>query len=132
VIVDEATRGESAVPAAESDGDRLVATYFHSQRRCKTCNTIEAYSREALEVAFEDELRSGRVVWRALNFEDPANAAYRERYGLFTSTLVLSDVHDGKERDWFGLDETWSLVGDKPAFLAYVERETRAVLESAP
>ena len=39
---------------------------------------------------------------------------------------------DGEERDWHELDETWQLVGDKPAFLEYVERETRAVLEAAP
>ena len=46
--------------------------------------------------------------------------------------VVLSDFRDGKERDWRDLDEVWGLVGDKAAFLAYVERETRDFLAEAP
>jgi hypothetical protein len=131
VIVDEATRSVAA-PPADTAGDRLVAYYFHGQRRCKTCNAIEAYAKEALETAFPEEWRSGRLEWRTVNFDLEANAHYRERYGLFTSMVVLSDFRDGKERDWRDLDEVWGLVGDKAAFLAYVERETRDFLAEAP
>jgi hypothetical protein len=132
VVVDELTRPEAAAPAAaEPAGDRLVAYYFHGNRRCATCNTIEAYAREAVASAFPEELRSGRLVWRTVNFEEPANAHFRESYGLYSSTLVLSDVRGGRERAWVELEQVWLLVRDKPAFLAYVARETRALLGPA-
>ncbi len=133
VVVDELTRPEpSGTTTEQFEGDRLVAYYFHGNRRCATCNSIENYTREALESRFAGELASGRVVWRTLNFEDPINASYREKYVLASSTLVLSDVRDGQERDSTELDEVWALVINKSAFQEYVEREVRAALESTP
>jgi len=133
VVVDEATRSDPEAGAVEQfEGDRLVAYYFHGNRRCATCNSIEAYAREALESGFAEELRSGRLVWRALNYEDPANARYRDQYILVSSTLVLSDVRDGEERDSAELDEVWIKVVDKDEFMKYVQREVRDALESAP
>jgi len=133
VVVDEATGGEAQAPGVASPaGDRLVAYYFHGHRRCATCNTIEAWAREAIEGAFPGELRSGRIAWQTLNYEEPANASLRERYLLYTSTLVLSDVRGGAERDWLELDEVWQLAGDKAAFTEYVQRETLAMLEAGP
>ena len=133
VIFDEATRSDPVPTAVEQfEGDRLVAYYFHGNRRCKTCNAIEAYARETIEKRFPEELRSGRIVWRTLNYEDEVNASYRERFMIVSSALVLSDVRSGTERDWHDLDEVWVLEIDKPKFMAYVEREVRTVLESAP
>ena len=134
VVVQEVSRADDFAEPDQAatvpeTGTVLTAYYFHGNKRCSTCNTIEAYGREAIETRFGDELKSGRIVWRVLNFDDPKNAALRERYALFSSTLLLSDVRDGKERDWYPLDETWKLFRDKQAFLAYVEKETRAILE---
>ena len=107
-------------------GGRLVTL------SCTTCNRIEAYARETIEKRFPDEVKTGRIVWRTLNYEDEANATYRERFMLVSSALVLSDVRSGSERDWHDLDEVWVLEIDKPKFMAYVEREMRGVLESTP
>ena len=133
VILDEFTRSDPVTgPLEQFQGDRIVAYYFHGNVRCATCNSIEAHAREALETGFADELRSGRIVWRTLNFEDPANASYRDRYVIVSSTLVLSDVRGGEERDSVELDEVWTRVVDKDDFVKYVQREVSGMLESAP
>ncbi|MHC4550768.1 MAG: nitrophenyl compound nitroreductase subunit ArsF family protein [Planctomycetota bacterium] len=138
LVIDEATRaapgaGEAATPADTGTARRQVMVYyFHGDRRCQTCNRIEAYAEEALRSAFPDAWASGALAWRTVNIDDAANEHFRERYGLFTSTLVLSRVVGGEERDWRDLDEVWHLVGDKTAFCAYVRRETRSMLEETP
>jgi hypothetical protein len=49
-------------------------------------------------------------------------------YGLFTQSLILSRVVDGKEVEWKNLDQIWKLVGDKEQYLTYVTSETRNFL----
>ena len=133
VVFDEVTRSEPVGTSVEQfEGDHVVVYYFHGNKRCATCTSIEQYAREAIEKGLPEELRSGRIVWRTLNFEDDANASYREEYTLVSSSLVLSDVRDGKQHDSVDLDEVWTLVTDKAAFLKYVESEIRELLESAP
>ena len=63
--------------------------------------------------------------------DEPGNGHLRERYALYSATLILSDVRGGKERDWRDLDEVWMLFSDKAAFFDYVERETREFMEEA-
>jgi hypothetical protein len=113
-------------------GDVLVAYYFHGNRRCATCNGIEAWAHEAVTRAFAGEIESGRLTWRTLNYDDERNAALRERYGLYSSTIVLSDVRGGEERAWRELEEIWSLSTDESGLGDYVVRETRAMLKAAP
>lgn len=136
VVVVQELRGKGGGPggqaAAAPEGDVLVAYYFHGNRRCTTCNAMETWAREALGGAFADELASGRIRWRTLNYEDAGNDALRERYGLYASTIVLSDVRGGEERRWRELGEIWSLTDDQHGFSVYVVREARALLGSTP
>ena len=52
------TEGNTAEIAAP---DRtLIVYYFHGNKRCNTCRTIEAYTEEAIRTGFPNELRSGQ------------------------------------------------------------------------
>jgi hypothetical protein len=136
VVVVQELRGKGGgageASAAAPAGDILVVNYFHGNRRCVTCNRLEAWARETIQGAFAAELGTGRIQWRTLNYEDERNAALRERYGLYSSTIVLSDMRGGEERDWRELEEIWSLQSDERGFSEYVVREARAFLEAAP
>jgi len=136
VVVAQELRREEGGPGGPADGepqgDVLVATYFHGNRRCATCNTIEAWAREAMHDAFPKEIRSGRIAWRTANYEEARNAAHRERYGLYSSAIVLSDVRGGEERRSVDLEEIWALSTSERGLKDYVVRETRAFLESVP
>jgi hypothetical protein len=118
----------AAVVAPSALAHRVIALYFHTTYRCASCRAIEANSREAIETAFAEELKSGRLVLRTVNIEDKGNEHFARDYKLFTKSLVLIDEVNGRQLQWKNLEKVWQLLQDKPAFLRYVQMETRAYL----
>ena len=130
----------SAVPTASAarakssprmPGRTVVAYYFHGNFRCQTCRKIEALSREAVESGFPEDLKAGRLEWRVINVEEPGNEHFVQDYQLFSKSLVLVAKEGSKETRWKNLQKVWTLVGDKEAFIQYVQDETRAYLGGA-
>lgn len=119
----------TAKPASEKSSPVLVAYYFHGTSRCSTCLKMEKYAREAVEESFGDDARSGRVQWQAVNYDEPANEHFVKQYELFASALVLASGQADVQR-WQKLERIWDLVGDEPAFKAYVAEQVTSMLRS--
>jgi hypothetical protein len=98
----------------------LVVYYFHGTKRCRTCRTIEAFTKEAVESAFASELEAGEVEIRTVNVEAAGNEHFVDDYELATRSVVLVDMVAGEEKRWQRLDEVWSLVGDRASFIDYI------------
>jgi len=114
----------AAVDSVESPGsDQIVVYYLHMNRRCMTCNKLEAYSKEAVETGFADQLKDSSIVFQVENFEQEGNEHFAKDYQLYSQSLILSRQHNGKETEWKNLDQIWKLVGDKDEFIAYVQTE---------
>jgi hypothetical protein len=132
-----ASNQETLQAGAASDGNaapaaahRVIAYYFHGSQRCKTCLTIEAYTAEAIRASFADALSDGTLEWKVVNIEEPENEHFVEDYQISTRTVVLVEMQDGKQIRWSPLGRVWELVGDKPAFMAYIQDETKGYLGS--
>jgi hypothetical protein len=110
-------------------GSKVIAYYFHGSFRCQTCHKLEAYAKEAIETNFKDELSSGRLEYKAVNVEEKRNEHYVGDYGLYTKSIVLSVVKDGKEEKWKNLDKIWEYVNDKDRYIGYVKREVGDLLK---
>jgi hypothetical protein len=110
----------------------VIVYYFHGNRRCPTCRSIEGYSDETIEKEFAAEIKNGTVEWQVLNFEEKENEHFVKTYGLYVQSLILSRVVDGKEVAWKDLDKIWELVRDKDKFVAYVRDATRAFINEKP
>jgi hypothetical protein len=117
-------------PPGAVHGKQVVAYYFHRSERCETCNKLEAYSHEALAAGFADELADGRMAWQVVNYQEPAGEHFRDDFGLIAPSLVLAEVRNGRAVRHRELSDIWTLVDDKPAFLAYVQRQTKEFLDS--
>ena len=76
---------------------KVIAYYFHGSFRCVTCNNIERYAREAIETNFKDALASGNLEFEVINVENKGNERFSNDYQLYTKSLILSLVKDGKE-----------------------------------
>ncbi|MEW5796179.1 MAG: nitrophenyl compound nitroreductase subunit ArsF family protein [Candidatus Zixiibacteriota bacterium] len=126
--VDTATQAQEVSTDSATVVSIIYATYFHGDVRCATCTKLEAYSREAIEVGLEKEVRDSLVVFRTINWDREENAHYIDDYQLYTKALILSRVGGGKEIAWINLDSIWQLVGDKEAYVNFVQRQTRAFL----
>ena len=120
-----------AAPAPSSPPVKIVAYYFHVTVRCVTCRAIEQYSREALEQGFREELKKGAVEWRPVNVQLLENRHFIQDYRLFTRSLVLVKMKDGKQVEWRNLDKVWELVGRKGEFLKYVQTNVKAYLKGS-
>jgi len=130
VAGDAAASGAPTLVAPSVQPHRVIAYYFHTTQRCASCRAIEAYSREAIENAFPDELKDGRIVWKVVNIEVKGNEHFVKDYGLYTKSLVLVNEVRGKPAEWKNLEKVWQLLQDKSKFLRYVQDETRAYLTS--
>jgi len=116
-------------PAAVSP--KVVVYYFHTSFRCSSCKKIEAYSHEAIESGFAKELKDGRLAWCVINVDERTNRHFIQDYQLFSKSLVLVKMKDGKQAEWKNLMKVWQLLGNKEAFLRYVQVELRSYLEAA-
>lgn len=120
-----------AQAAEDAKGTHAVAYYFHGQMRCPTCHKLEQYSKEAIETNFKDALASGQLVFKVINVEDKGNEHYGNDYQLYTKSLILSLVKDGKEVKWKNMDKIWEYVGNKPRFIDYVKIGVADLLKEA-
>jgi len=118
-------------PAQTKKPPKVIAYYFHATFRCITCRTIEAFSREAIEQGFAQALKDGKLDFRVVNVEERENRHFIQDYRLFTRSLILVKMRDGKQAEWKNLSRVWELVGRKDAFLRYVRDEVRAYLEAS-
>jgi len=108
-----------------------MAYYFHGTARCPTCHKLEQYSKEAIEANFKDALASGKLEFKVVNVDDKGNEHYGSDYQLYTKSLILSLVKDGKEAKWVNLDKIWEYVGNKQRFIDYVKSGVAGLLKEA-
>ncbi|MFH0941314.1 MAG: nitrophenyl compound nitroreductase subunit ArsF family protein [Candidatus Omnitrophota bacterium] len=122
----------SLVQAGENtQGAHVVAYYFHGTMRCPTCHKLEQYSKETIETNFKDALASGKLEFKVVNVEDKDNEHYSNNYQLYTKSLILSLVKDGKQIKWKNLDKIWEYVGNKQRFIDYVKGGVADFLKEA-
>lgn len=113
---------------AETTSNGLIVYYFHSNVRCPTCRSIESQAQETVQTHFASQLSDGKVVWKIVNYEQPSAKSLATKFEIQMPVIVLVKMKDGKTEDWKRLDKVWALVGDKPAFIAYVQGEIEQML----
>ncbi|MFO7557807.1 MAG: nitrophenyl compound nitroreductase subunit ArsF family protein [Desulfobacterales bacterium] len=122
-----------ADPNRKADSEKpshyVAVTYFHSSFRCMTCRKIEEFSKDAVQFNFEKELKSGKLIWQTINVDEPENKHYIKEYQLYTKSLIVSEVRDGKEVRWKNLKNIWTLVRSKEKFEGYVTTEIKEWLK---
>jgi hypothetical protein len=108
---------------------QVIAYYFHGNVRCPSCIKIEAWTKETIDSSFADELKSGRIEWRVINTDSSLNEHYVKDYELYSKSVILSDLHNGKQTRWKNLYKIWTLLMDKSGFQTYVRDELAPYLE---
>jgi len=121
----------AAAPAPAPEGPGVVTVYyFHGDFRCKTCLAIEAQTKEVVQRVFADEIAAGVLRLEILNFDDPANAPFRDRYDLSYSTVIVQSAHDADR--WEDLADVWTRITEgEPAFAQYLVEHITAMLDGA-
>jgi hypothetical protein len=113
--------GDAVVAVPDQEGRYVIAYYFHGDKRCVTCRTIEAYAAEAITTGFAERIDKGDMIWQVVNVDATGNEHFVDDYMLASKTVVLVEVVDGEETKWEQLNKVWELVDDKEAFVEYVQ-----------
>ena len=114
-----------------ADDAKIIAYYFHGNARCPTCHKMEQYTKEAIEENFKDELASCLLIFKAVNVDEKENKHFVTDYELYTKSLIISRVADGKEIEHKNLTKIWEYVRNKKKFFAYVTTEINAYLQDS-
>ena len=122
----------AAAPAAKPPADRVIAIYFHRTQRCPTCLKMGGYAEEAVKKGFAQQVKTGTVQFRYIDFEAKKNTALAKAYRINGPALVLIQVRQGKVKQYKNLKQIWTKVGRKPEFLRYVRENVQAYLDHLP
>lgn len=87
---------KSVAENQQTKKDVVEVLYFHGAKRCATCMAIEKNTKELLEAAYAEQLKSGKLVFSSVDITK--EEALAERYEVSWSSLILVDYDkSGKE-----------------------------------
>lgn len=119
---------EQAAAASLPQGEVVTVTYFTTNVRCASCLKIEELTRRSVDERFAAEQASGKVIFRVINTDEPANRHFVEEYQLVSKTVIVSESVDGNETRWVNVQEVWSLLRDETGFVDHVSQVVRGYL----
>ena len=117
------------VSAKSAPTNCVTVYYFHGNFRCVNCHNIERYTKEAVEKYFRKELDAGKVIFKVINVETKGNEYFTNDYQLYTKSVVLSLVKNGKEVKLDNLAKVWGYLRNKDAFHQYIKSEVEKYLK---
>ena len=128
--ISTSSSGEEIKNQPQKAKTKIIAYYFHGTYRCPSCKTIEEWSHDAIKNSFQEELKNGRLVWKALNIEDVQHRHFVKDYSLYTKSLIISEMNGEKEIRWKNIDKVWQLLRNQEKFFNYVTGEVKKYLEN--
>lgn len=114
---------------AQQPADSVVVYYFHTNFRCANCHNMENWTKELMETRFKSEVDSGKLAFRMLNTDETENRHFMDDYKLYTKSIVLSLVKNGKEAKYESLPKIWDYLRSKEKFQEYVGAEIEKCLK---
>lgn len=76
---------------------KLQIVYFHAERRCPTCLSIEANTQKTLDTYFAKLVKDGTIKFQVLDVSDSKNEKIAEKYQADGSGLFLTQIKGKKE-----------------------------------
>lgn len=108
---------------------KLIVYYFHGNARCPTCFKLESFAKSEVEADFADAIKKGNLEWKTINVEESGNEHFNNDYKLYTKSVIVSTIKDGKEIQWKNLDRIWQIVHDETKYREYIKNEVAACLK---
>jgi len=78
---------------------KLKIIYFHSERRCPTCISIEENTKTTLNTYFASKLKDGTITFEVLNSGADKNRKMVEKYQADGSSLFLTKVEGTQKKN---------------------------------
>ncbi|MBT3423583.1 MAG: thioredoxin [Bacteroidetes bacterium] len=73
----------------KGDNPQLKVYYFHGERRCFTCNSIEKHTKTTLDTYFAKEIEKGLITYEVINIDKAENKAIARKFNVISSSLFI-------------------------------------------
>lgn len=80
-----------------SQKEYVEVLYFHGKQRCVTCNAIEKLTKEVIDKDFAEQLKNGKVIFRAIDISTKEGEKIADKYEVTWSSLFVNKWKDSKE-----------------------------------
>ena len=94
--------------------EKTIVYYFHGNMRCRTCNKIEAYTKEAINTGFAKELADGSLEIQIVNTDDSENEHFIKDFKLTNRSVVLARSKGAELEKWKNLDRMFLVMAASP------------------
>lgn len=116
--------------AVSQSNAKTIVYYLHGDYRCTNCINFEKYTNEVMTTTFGDALKNGQVDWKIVNTDRKENAHFMKDFKLFTKSVVVVNMKNGKPDTYKNLQAIWQLVGNKAKFQEYIAKEVNDSLSA--
>ena len=117
-----AAKEKKQVPAV-----KLV--YFHATMRCEGCIKVEAAINRAMNKVFAKEIKSGKIVFESIDFQDDKNAALANQFKIEEQTLIAMKMKNGKIVKSTNMKDFWEKCDKDENIEKYVKTEVGKLLK---
>jgi hypothetical protein len=107
--------------------EKVQVYVFHSTNRCYSCVTMGQYAKATIEEFFQPELRDGKIEFKEINVDLPANKEVATKFKAVGSSLFLNAIIDGKDN----IEEeaqAWRLLSNEQNFRNYLSDKLKGML----
>ena len=111
---------EQLVPQSNS---QLMILLFHYSESCNQCLNMEKYTNEVLNEYYSDLVTGKKLQFKLMIMDNQDNRNLVERFGLFTTTIVLVQFENKKEKRIKVLNDSWEYSQDEQAFKNMIKKE---------
>jgi len=116
-------------PAATADtADKVVAYYFHGDRRCRTCLGIQSAIEQTIRERFAAETALGKLAYREVNIDQEINKPFVQQFQLSFSTLIVATMTGDKTLQWENCEKAWEYSHEPPRLMDYAAERIKANL----
>jgi len=99
--------------------ERIEVIHFHATQQCWSCITVGDFTQKSLKNRFPDELESGKIFFKSINYELPENLEITQKYKAYGSSLFINLIYD--EQDHISEDvQVWRLLNSEIQFRKYI------------
>lgn len=80
---------EKQAEVTDNNSDIIEAYYFHFTARCVTCNTIEAKTKENLELLYPNQVKQGLITFQSVNLDEETGNALAKKLKISGQALLF-------------------------------------------
>ena len=117
----------SSVKTTPRPGSKLLVYAFHGTRQCTTCKNMKKHTKEALEIYFSNEIKSGEIQYFIVDVDDSKNEALAEKFEASGTALMINHIIEDKDHisDWseFAFNKANDREVFIPEFKKLIEQE---------